>query len=104
MIEQKQKIMTVNDIKMDIITVINQLSDASIFRKIRNTIQREVNEKQITKTAIWKGADTEIRKGVSFKQFMKEQNYENISFEEFIESDVEDAWEVPIDELLNNAN
>lgn len=95
--------MTINDLKIDIITVINQLSDISMLTKIRQQIQQAVDN-QTTATSIWKGADVEIRNGVSFEQLMQEQNYTKISFEEFVAPEIDEAWEVSIDELLNNAN
>lgn len=94
---------SIDELKVDIIKVISRLSDITLLESIRRDITAQyasVSEN----SSPWRGADTEIREGVTFDQLMKEQSYRKISFSDFTEGSTEQQWEVSLDTLLNNAN
>lgn len=95
--------MTINDLKIDIITAVNRLSDISVLKEIKRKISTSTIEKS-DNTSVWKNADTEIREGVSFDQLVQEQNYKKITFSEFTNNSLTDDWEVSLDTLLSNSN
>lgn len=96
--------MTINDLKIDIIASISELSDISLLKEIKKTISSSSLLNKKNSDAIWKGAELEIRQGVSFDQLMEEQEYKKISFAEFTEETLDEEWEVSLDLLLSNAN
>ncbi|MEM1358225.1 MAG: hypothetical protein AAGF89_08510 [Bacteroidota bacterium] len=95
--------MTINDLKIDIITAVNQLSDISVLKEIKRSISSNAFGKS-NSTSVWKNADVEIREGVSFDQLLKEQGYKKITFSEFTSNSLSNDWEVSLDTLLSNSN
>ncbi len=96
--------MTINDLKIDIINVVSQVTDISILSKIRNRIKQEVEEKSNAESSHLKGADTKIRKGISFEELMNEQNYKKISFHDFTDLGTDEHWDVSLDDMLKFSN
>lgn len=96
--------MTINDLKMDIISSISMLSDVSLLKEIKKTISANDVSSIGQETSIWKGAELELREEVSFDQLMQEQEYKSITFSEFTEDTLNETWEVSLDFLLGNSN
>lgn len=92
-----------NDIKIDIISMISDLTDVEKLKSIRSSIIKSIVE-STEEVDIWKGASTEIEKGVSFEDLVKQQNYKPISFSEFTSIIDQGEWETPLDELLSYSN
>lgn len=101
---RKSKAMTINDLKIDIINVVSQVTDISILSKIRNRIKQEVEKQSTAEYSYPKDAETEIRKGITFEDLMKEQNYQKISFDDFTDCGTDDHWEVSLDDMLKYSN
>lgn len=90
--------MTINDLRMDIITTVSQLTDVDMLEKIQaeiSTTQQHKNE-----DTPWKGAETELRGGASFDDLMREQQYRPITFAEFTHDPLPEDWAVSLDDLL----
>ena len=90
--------MTINDLRMDIIAAVSQSTDVEVLEKIRAELDPRDNDGD--NTSPWKGANTELRTGVSFADLMREQRYAPVTFEEFTNDPLEDDWEVSLDDLL----
>lgn len=95
--------MTINDLRIDIIAAVSQLTDVAILEKIREDISASTAD-GVQGSDIWKGAESHIRTGVSFDQLMKEQQYRPISYREFTEDPLSEQWEVSLDTLLSISN
>lgn len=91
--------MTINDLRIDIIAAVSQLTDVDTLEKIRAEIT-ESQEKDNSDAQRWKGAETELRSGVSFSDLMREQRYRPVSFHEFTDDPLQDRWKVSLDDLL----
>ena len=97
--------MTTNDVKIEIINLITQIDDIEQLKLIYREIE-EVGNKVTTsavepeKNLAFKDAIVEIRQGVSFKEFLKEQHYQPISYQGFRAIADQIKWEHSLDELL----
>ena len=94
--------MTINDLRMDIITTVSQLTDVEALKKIQADIN--ITRKPTDEMEVWKGADMELRSGVSFDELVREQQYRPVTFVEFTHDPLMEDWPVSLDELLAIAN
>lgn len=100
--------MVANDIRMNIINIISRIENIDGLIAISEkaeAVEKEVvtvkkKPKRVTTTQPLSEAKTGIRKGVTFEQLLKEQNYKPISYEEFRVKADKIEWEHTIDELL----
>lgn len=92
--------MTVNDLKMDLITLISQVSDIATLQRLKATVEQQT----ATDAAIWKGADTPVSSRITFEDMMVAQAYRPVSFEEFTAPAEVEGWEASLEELLSLAD
>lgn len=95
--------MSINDLKVDIIATVSQLTDIAALKEIRNNIEQRAASSTVNRS-VWKGAETDLRVGVTFDQIMNEQNYKRSSYEAFIADPLNEAWEVSLENLLKISN
>jgi hypothetical protein len=91
--------MTINDLRIDIIAAVSQLTDVSTLEKIRAEIT-DSQENATSEKSPWRGAETELRTGVSFDDLMQEQRYRPVSYREFTDDPLKEKWKVSLDDLL----
>ena len=91
--------MTINDLRIDIIAAVSQLTDVDTLEKIRAEIT-ESKENGKSGEREWKGAETKLLTGVSFSDLMREQRYRPVSYSEFTDDPLKDGWKVSLDDLL----
>ena len=78
---QNLSTMTINDLKLDIIAAVSQLTNVSLLKELKSNI--DSYDTVADEATVWKDADVELRSGVSFEQIMQEQNYQKNSLVTF---------------------
>lgn len=105
LVKQKDsKMMSANDIKMSIINLITRINDLNKLKLIYKSVE-EVDESSIEpeisdQRLDFRDAAVEIREGVSYKEILREQDYQPISYQEFRALADQIKWEHSLEELL----
>ena len=87
-----------NDIKINIINIITRMDDVDKLEEIYERLEKDklsISEKPNIQDAI-----IELTEGVSYKDILKDQHYEPITYEEFRSMADEIEWEHSLEELL----
>ena len=100
--------MRVNDIQRNIIDLITRINDLKKLKLIyknaeevdKSSAESTLSEKQLN----IEEATVEIRKGIPYKQVLREQNYQAISYREFRALADQVEWEHSLSELLEELN
>ena len=100
--------MSVNDIQRNIIDLITRINDLKKLKLIyknaeevdKSSAEPTLSEKQLN----IEEATVEIRKGIPYKQVLREQNYQTISYREFRALADQVEWEHSLSELLEELN
>jgi len=99
-----QKMLSTNDLKMDIISLLSQINDLDKLRELYEAVRRlgsSSAEKQSEKqTTDFNHAISDLPKGISFQQVLDTQNYQPISYSEFRQLADRIEWDHSLDELL----
>ena len=63
--------MTIIDLQMDIINAVLRVTDMSVLSRVRDSVRREVKRQSKEQDSIWKGAATELLRGMTFEDLME---------------------------------
>lgn len=93
-----------NDLKMNIINLISRINDLNklklIYRKVEQ-VDKSLEEINNTDRKLdFKNAVVHIREGVTYQQILQEQNYKQISYQEFRKVADQVEWDHSLEELL----
>lgn len=105
LVKQKDnKMISANDIKMNIINLITRINDLNklklIYKSVeemdKSSVEPEVSDKRLD----FRDAAVEIREGVSYEDILREQDYQPVSYQEFRALADQIEWEHSLEELL----
>lgn len=100
----ENRMMSANDIKMNIIDLITRINDLNklklIYQNVEEVDKSSVDSALSEKRLDFRDAAVEIREGVSYEQILHEQDYQPISYQEFRALADQIEWEHSLKELL----
>jgi|GEM_PF-613985 len=102
--QNDSKMMSANDLKMNIINLITRINDLNKLKLIHKNVE-ELDESSVEldvsdKRLDFREATVEIREGISYEQILREQDYQPISYQEFRALADQIEWEHSLGELL----
>lgn len=92
--------MTINDLKIDMISVISSINDIELLRLMNDNITKVNASFSKRDTLDFNAAITAIRNGVSADDIFNEQGNKHITFHEIKEITGDLEWEVSLTEML----
>jgi hypothetical protein len=93
--------LTVNDLRMDIISTVSNIDNVEVLKWIREEIQNFKASSKDVKTLSFEDGITEVRFGVTADEIFAEQGNKSITHDEIkaITKDIE--WEVSLHDMLD---
>lgn len=96
--------MTINDLKVDVITMISALNDIQVLQSIKERLKAVDTETNNSNTLAFEEGIANVRSGVSKDDIFDEQGNKHITFEKISKLTTDLEWEVSLEEMLESLN